>query len=149
MGLVPLPPVLGGAAAGVAIIAALGGLALHQHDQLVTWRLKDKDQQAVAFNLRRDIADRDRKVDERADVEAGDRGEADKACATEISSSFQKGVAVGRAIIHAKSSSPAAPGALPGPGVVRNDYRQSWEASAFKPVASGSPAGGSVRAPGG
>jgi hypothetical protein len=130
------------------LAGVLGLLALHQHDQLVTWRLKDKDQQAVEFNLHRDVADRDRRIGDRAIGEAADRGEADRSCATEISSSFQKGVAVGRVMTHAKSSSPAAPGPQPGPGGLL-DYREVWEASAFKPTASGSPAGGGVRAPGG
>lgn len=130
------------------LAGVLGLLALHQHDQLVTWRLKDKDQQAREYNLRRDIEERDQRVHERAAGEANDRGEADKACATEISSSFQKGVAVGRAINHAKSASPAAPGRQPGPGGVL-DYRETWEASAYKPAASGSAAGGDLRSPGG
>lgn len=111
-------------------IVFMAALLVRQHDQLVTWRLKDKDQQAVAFNLRRDIAGRDAKVLARADAEAGDRGDADKSCATDISSSFQKGVAVGRAISHA-STSPA-PGVQPAPGGVR-DYRQAWAADAFIP----------------
>ena len=130
------------------LAGVLALLALHQHDQLVTWRLKDKDQQAREFNLRRDIQDRDRRILARADDEASDRGQADRSCAIEISSSFQKGVAVGRAISHAKSASPSAPGRQPGPGVVL-DYRQAWEASAFKPAAAGSTAGGDLRAPGG
>lgn len=134
--------------AGVAlvIIAGLGALTVKQHDDLVTWRLKDKDQQAVAFNLRRDIQDRDRRLLERAAGEADDRGEADRSCANEISSSFQKGVAVGRAINHAKSPVPASPGRQPGAGGVL-DYRENWEASAFKPAAPGSAAGGDLRAP--
>lgn len=129
------------------LAGVLGLLAVHQHDQLVTWRLKDKDRQAVEFNLHRDVADRDQRIRDRAGDEASDRGEADRSCATEISSSFQKGVAVGRAMTHAKTPSPVAPGALPGPGGVL-DYRQSWEASAFKPATPGSSADGGVRAPG-
>lgn len=114
-----------------AAIVVLTWLCLGQHDQLVTWRLKDKDQQAVAFNLRRDIQDRDRKILATASAEAGDRGDADRSCATDISSSFQKGVAVGRAISHA--STPSAPGVQPGPGLVR-DYRQAWSAGAYTPT---------------
>jgi hypothetical protein len=130
------------------LVGILGFLSLRQHDQLVTWRLKDKDQQAVEFNLHRDVAERDAQVGKRAAGEAADRGQADKSCAAEISSSFQKGVAVGRAITHAKNPLPASPGALPGPGVVL-DYREIWEASAFKPAASGSAASGGLRPPGG
>lgn len=111
-------------------IGLLAWLSLSQHDQLVTWRLKDKDQQAREFNLRRDIQDRDKKIVARASAEAGDRGDADRACATDISSSFQKGVAVGRAITNAKT--PSAPGVQPGLGVVR-DYRQAWSAGAYAP----------------
>jgi len=112
------------------VIGLLGWLCLGQHDQLVTWRLKDKDQQAREFNLRRDIQDRDKTILSTASAEAGDRGDADRACATDISSSFQKGVAVGRAISHA--STPSAPGVQPGPGLVR-DYRQAWSAGAYTP----------------
>lgn len=130
-----------------ALAGVLGILALHQHDQLVTWRLKDKDQQAREFNLRRDIQDRDRRVLKRADDEADDRGEADRSCAAEISSSFQKGVAVGRAINHAKTAPSSAPGRQPAAGGVL-DYRQAWEADAFKPGAARSAAGGDLRAPG-
>ncbi|ATC25226.1 hypothetical protein [Caulobacter vibrioides] len=128
------------------LAGVLGLLTLYQHDQLVTWRLKDKDQQAREYNLRRDIGERDRKILARAGDEADDRGEADQACATEISSSFQKGVAVGRAINHAKGAPPPAPGRQPGPGGML-DYRQAWEASAFKPGAAGSAASGDLRAP--
>lgn len=142
---IPLPHALGGAAVLLAIVALEGAVIVKQHDDLVTWRLRDKDQQAVVFNLRRDLADRDARILVRAGVEAGDRGEADAACATEISASFQKGVAVGRAIIHAKDAAPPAAGQLPA-GVVRNDYRTAWEASAYKPGA-GSAGGGAVRAP--
>jgi len=111
----------------------LAVLALHQHDQLVTWRLKDKDQQAVAFNLRRDIGDRDRQIDARATDEAADRGQADSVCSAEISTSFQKGVAVGRAIErHAPSPVPAPAGGQPTPRVVR-DYREAWAAGAYTP----------------
>lgn len=115
-----------------AAIAALAVIVVFQHDQLVTWRLKDKDQQAVEAQLRRDVGDRDRQFRERADGEAGDRGETDRACANDISSSFQKGVAVGRAITHAKPSSSAASGGKPATRVLR-DYRQTWEADAFRP----------------
>lgn len=111
-------------------IVVLGLLTLTQHDQLVTWRLKDKDQQAVAFNLRRDIQERDDKIRSAASAEAGDRGDADRACATDISSSFQKGVAVGRAITNAPK--PSSPGQQPVPGVVR-DYRQAWSFGAYAP----------------
>jgi hypothetical protein len=112
------------------LIALLGWLVLTQHDQLVTWRLKDKDQQARIYNLGRDIEERDAMILATASAEAGDRGDADRACATDISSSFQKGVAVGRAISHA--STPSAPGVQPGPGLVR-DYRQAWSAGAYTP----------------
>jgi hypothetical protein len=111
-------------------IALLGWLVVTQHDQLVTWRLKDKDQQAVEYNLRQDIRDRDAKILATASAEAGDRGDTDRACATDISSSFQKGVAVGRAISHA--STPSAPGVQPAPGFVR-DYRQNWAVGAYTP----------------
>ena len=111
-------------------IVVLGWLALIQHDQLVTWRLKDKDQQAVIFNLRGDIVRRDAKVTDRATAEAGDRGDADKSCAADISSSFQKGVAVGRAISHA--TTPSTAGVQHAPGRVR-DYRQAWAAGAYIP----------------
>lgn len=113
-----------------AAIVVLAWLCLGQHDQLMTWRLKDKDQQAVAFNLRRDIRDRNDKIRATASAEAGDRGYADRACATDISTSFQKGVAVGRAISHA--SNPAPPGQQPATGIVR-DYRQAWSVGAFTP----------------
>ena len=113
-----------------AAIVVLCLLSLSQHDQLVTWRLKDKDQQAVAFNLRRDIQERDDKIRSTASAEAGDRGDADRACAADISSSFQKGVAVGRAISHATTPPPA--GVQPAPGRVR-DYRQVWAAGAYTP----------------
>ena len=112
------------------VIAFLLGLVVVQHDKLVTWRLKDKDQQAVAFNLRRDILERDAKIRSTASAEAGDRGDADRACATDISSSFQKGVAVGRAISHA--TTPPTSGVQPAPGLVR-DYRQAWSAGAYTP----------------
>lgn len=111
-------------------IVVLAWLWLGRHDQLVTWRLKDKDQQAIAFNLRRDIQDRDAKIRATASAEAGDRGDADRACSTDISTSFQKGVAVGRAISHA--STPPAPGVQPAPGLLR-DYRQAWSAGAYTP----------------
>lgn len=111
-------------------MAFLIGLVVIQHDQLVTWRLKDKDQQAVIFNLRGDVARRNAKIDERASAEASDRGDADKSCASDISSSFQKGVAVGRAITHA--SKPSSPGVQPALGLVR-DYRQAWSSGAYAP----------------
>ncbi|MDR7231414.1 hypothetical protein J2X45_002514 [Caulobacter sp. BE264] len=140
-------------AAGMALRAApwalaigLGLLALNQHDQLVTWRLKDKDQQAREYNLRRDVADRDRQILDRAAGEADDRGQADRSCVAEISSAFQKGVAVGRAINHAKTPTAAAPGRQPAAGGVL-DYRQAWEVDAFKPAAPGSAAGSDLRAP--
>lgn len=120
----------------VAPWAACVGLALlvlTQHDQLVTWRLKDKDQQAVAFNLRRDILDRDAKIRGRATDEAADRGQADGVCTAEISTSFQKGVAVGRAVErHASSPVLAAAGGQPAPRIVR-DYREAWAAGAYAP----------------
>lgn len=127
-------------------IVLLFGLVVIQHDKLVTARLAAKDQAAVAYNLRRDVADRDRRILDRAAGESADRGEADKTCAAEISSSFQKGVAVGRAINHAKTAPSPAPGRQPAAGGVL-DYRQSWEADAFKPGAAGSAAGSGVRAP--
>lgn len=128
------------------LAGVLGLLALHQHDQLVTARLAAKDQAAVVYNLRRDIQDRDSKIQARAAGEAAHRGEADRSCAAEISSSFQKGVAVGRAINHAKTASAPAPGRRPAAGGVL-DYRQAWEVDAFKPAAAGSAAGGDLRAP--
>lgn len=133
-------------AAPWALAAALGLLSLRQHDQLVTARLAAKDQAAVVYNLRRDIEDRDRRILDRAAGEAADRGQADKSCAAEISSAFQKGVAVGRAINHAKTPTAAAPGRQPAAGGVL-DYRQAWEADAFKPGAAGSAVGGDLRAP--
>lgn len=113
-----------------AAIVALGALLVSQHDQLVTWRLKDKDQQAVVGNLRRDIRDRDKIIRATASAEAGDRGDADRSCASDISSSFQKGVAVGRAIPHAPK--PSSPSNQPAPGLVR-DYRQAWAVGAYTP----------------
>lgn len=130
-----------------ALILVLAGLVLRQHDQLITARLAAKDQAAVVYNLRRDIADRDRKILDRAAGEAADRGQADRSCAVEISSAFQKGVAVGRAINHAKTAPSPAPGRQPAAGGVL-DYRQAWEADAFKPGAARSAAGGDLRAPG-
>lgn len=115
-------------------------------DDALTLRLHDKDQQAKIYNLGRDIEARDKAVDSRAIGEAGDRGEADLSCAIDITSSFQKGVAFGRVIANAKPS-PAAAGGKPAPRVVR-DYRQDWEAGAFK-AAPGPAAGSGVRAPGG
>ncbi|PHY20943.1 hypothetical protein [Caulobacter sp. BP25] len=143
-----VPLSIAGPVAGVAaiVILGLGGVVLKQRDDLVVWRLKDKDQQAREYNLRRDIDERDRKVIARAGDEADDRGEADVACVNEISSSFQKGVAVGRAINHAKSTTSSPPRSQPGAGGVL-DYRENWEASAFKPAASVSAAGGDLRAP--
>lgn len=113
----------------LAIVVLLALIAC-QHDQLVTWRLRDKDQQAVAFNLRRDIQERDAKAADRAVSEAGDRGDADRACATDISSSFQKGVAVGRAINNA--SKPSSPAGQSAAGVVL-DYRETWSRDAYRP----------------
>ncbi len=140
-------------AAGMALRAApwalailLGVLVVRQHDQLVTARLAAKDQAAIEYNLRRDVADRDRQILDRAAGEADDRGEADRSCAAEISSAFQKGVAVGRAINHAKTPTAAAPGRQPAAGGVL-DYRQAWEVDAFKPGRAGSSAGGDLRAP--
>lgn len=77
-------------------IGVLAWVCLVQHDKLVTRRLKDKDQQAVQYNLRCDIGERDRAIIGRSQTEAADRGEADQICTADISSSFQKGVAVGR-----------------------------------------------------
>ena len=114
-------------------IALLFAIVLRQHDQLVTWRLKDKDQQAVVVNLHRDVQERDAKITATASSEAGDRGDADQACATDISSSFEKGVAVGRAISHA--SNPAAIPGQPAAGIVR-DYRQTWSVGAYVPGGS-------------
>lgn len=113
-----------------AAIALLVLLSLRQHEQLVTWRLKDKDQQAIAYNLRRDLGDRDRVIIARSAAEAGDRGAADRACASDISASFQKGVAVGRAISHAATIPDPGRGTVP--GVVR-DYRQAWAVDAYAP----------------
>lgn len=122
--------------AGVALVAALA-FQTHQVDQLkdglTTARLHDKDQQAIIYNLGRDVADRDQRVLGRATTEAADRGDTDRACATDISSSFQKGVAAGRAIANAqKPTTPAA--GQPGPGVLR-DYRENWARDAFRPAA--------------
>ena len=117
-----------------AVLLAL--LALIQHDQLVTWRLNDKDQQARIYNLGRDIAERDTRIQSRADREAADAGATAQACATTISTAYQRGVAFGRAISHgpSKPAPVAASGRRPGADVVR-DYRHDWEASAFKPAA--------------
>lgn len=126
---------------------ALGGLLLVQSvrverlkDDALTLRLHDKDQQARIYNLGRDIDARDAKVEARAAAEAGDRGETDRACSTDITSSFQKGVAFGRVIANAKPSSAAAAGGKPAPGLVR-DYRQDRAAGAFRAGAQPAPGG--------
>lgn len=58
----------------VPVIGVLAFVTVRQHDQLVTWRLKDKDQQAVEAQLRRDVSDRDTIINAHADREAGDAG---------------------------------------------------------------------------
>lgn len=130
----PVGPVAIGGGVMLALIAGLGGVTLTQHDKLVTWRLKDKDQQAVILHLRRDVADRDSRILATAGREYGDAGQTAQACAATISTAYQRGVAFGRAISHAKSPTPAAAGGQPDAGVVL-DYRQAWEASAYKPAA--------------
>lgn len=122
--------------AGVVLVAALA-FQTHQVDQLkddlVTTRLHDKDQQAVIYNLRRDVADRDQRIQARAGVEAADLGSSDRACASDISSSFQKGVAAGRAIANAQKPVPAATPGQSG-AVVLRDYREAWARDAFRPA---------------
>ena len=130
----PVGPVAIGGGVMLALIASLSGVILVQHDKLVTWRLKDKDQRAVISHLGRDVADRDRRILETASREYGDAGQTAQACAATISTAYQRGVAFGRVISHAKSPTPAASGGQPGADVVL-DYRQAWEASAYKPAA--------------
>jgi len=131
IGLPILPVAIGGAVAA-ALLAASAAVMLRQHDDLVTWRLKDKDWQAIEVGLRRDIRDRNDKINAVAGREYGDAGLSAAACATDISSSFERGVAFGRVISHAKSSTPAAAGGLPGSRGVR-DYSESWAAGAYRP----------------
>lgn len=125
--------VAGLAGACLVSVAALG-VQTWRIDQLkadeVTWKLAAKDFEHAVGNLQLAIKIRDGKVIDRADAEAADRGDADKSCAADISSSFQKGVAVGRAISHAPTSS--TPGQQPPPGGLR-DYRKAWEAGAYRP----------------
>ena len=132
----PVSPGVMALAAGAALLTVSAALMLGQHDQLVTARLQAKDQQAVIYNLRRDITERDAMIRGRAAREAGDAGATAQACATTISTAYQRGVAFGRAISHGPSNPApvAASGRRPGADVVR-DYRHDWEASAFKPAA--------------
>jgi hypothetical protein len=132
VGLPVWPVAIGGSVLAVLLLAS-GAVILRQHDDLVTARLHDKDQQAIIYNLGRDIGDRDAKVNARAIGEAGDLSETYRACATDITSSFQKGVAFGRVIANAKPS-PAAVGGKSAPVVVR-DYREVRSAGAFKAAA--------------
>ena len=130
-----LPPVPVAIAGGVAaaLILSLGTVIVLQHDALVTWRLKDKDQQAIQAQLRRDVSDRDARIHRNANREAGDAGMTAQACAANISTAYQRGVSFGRAISHASPSSlPVAVGGQPAAGVMR-DYRAAWEREAFKP----------------
>lgn len=139
----PIGPVAIGGAVMAGLILLLSGLAVKQHDDIVTWRLRDKDQQAIAAQLRRDVADRDQRIIQVAGREYGDAGLTAAACADDISSSFERGVAFGRVISHAKSPTPAAAGGQPDARVVR-DYSQAWAAGAFRPAAQPA-AGGDLR----
>lgn len=117
-----------------ALAVALACIVWIQHDQVVTFRLKDKDQQAIAYNLRRDIGDRDQKIVDRAGAEAEARTRADAACSADSSNSFERGVAVGRAIANAKAAS--GPGAgQPALTVGVRDYREARAVAAYRPGA--------------
>lgn len=101
----------------------------------VTWQLAGKDYQHAIGDLKLAIAIRDGRVVGRAQDEAADRGQANTVCTGEISDSFQKGVAVGRAIErHASSSPAAAAGQSVAPRRVR-DYREARAAGAYIPGA--------------
>jgi hypothetical protein len=122
------------AAACAALLAGLG-VQTWRVDQLkaeeVTWKLAAKDYDHAISDLHLAIKIRDGKVEARAVSEASDRSDADSICVGEISSSFQKGVAVGRAITHAQT--PSASGQRPAAGGVQRDYRQAWQAGAYRP----------------
>lgn len=121
------------AGVGLALTVALG-VQTWRVDRLkadeVTWKLAAKDYERAIGDLRLAIKIRDGGVIARAAAEASDRGDADKSCAADISSSYQKGVAVGRAISHAPNPAPA--GQQPLAGGLR-DYRKAWEAGAYRP----------------
>lgn len=130
----PVPVAIAGGIAA-ALILAQSVVIVRQHDDLVTRRLKEKDQQAIEAQLRRDVIDRDARIHRNADREAGDAGATAQVCAATISTAYQRGVAFGRAISHASlSSRPVAPNGQPADGVVR-DFRAAWEREAFKPAA--------------
>jgi hypothetical protein len=121
-------------AVGLVLVAALGVQTVRV-DRLkadeVTWKLAAKDYERAIGDLNLAIKIRDGRVTDRALSEAGDAGVANATCASDISSSFQKGVAVGRAICHANENASAA-GQRPAPGVVR-DYREAWARDAYSP----------------
>lgn len=130
-----------------AAMAAMAVVIVMQHDGLVTARLKDKDYQARIYNLGRDVEERDAKIGEVAGREYADAGQNASTCATDISSSFERGVAFGRAISHAKSPTPTATGGQPVPRRVR-DFSEAWAADAFRPAAEPA-ASGDLRTAGG
>ncbi len=121
--------------AGAVLLTALGVQTVRV-DRLkadeVTWKLAAKDYERAIGDLNLAIKIRDGRVTDRAIGEAADAGVANATCASDISSSFQKGVAVGRAICHANDPAPAA-GQRPAPGVVR-DYREAWARDAYSPA---------------
>ncbi|KQZ31739.1 hypothetical protein [Caulobacter sp. Root1472] len=121
--------------AGAALVAALG-VQTWRVDQLkadeVTWRLAAKDYEHAIGDLNLAIRIRDGRVVDRARSEADDAGAANSTCAADISSSFQKGVAVGRAIRHANDTPAPAAGQRPAPDGVR-DYREAWARDAYSP----------------
>lgn len=127
------PSILGGVAAVTVAASVLAGVqtwrADRLDDQVTTLRLAEKDLLARIVGLRRDVDDRDEAIRSRASAEAADRGQSDRSCAADISSSFQKGVAAGRALNHAK---PAVPGAGADAGGLL-DYRQAWAVDAYRP----------------
>lgn len=129
-----MSPLVVAGGVGLALSVALG-VQTWRVDQLkadeVTWKLAAKDYQSAIGDLKLAIKIRDGRAIDRSLADAGDVGAANATCASDISSSFQKGVAVGRAICHAKDPAPAA-GQRPAAGVVR-DYREAWARDAYSP----------------
>ena len=121
--------------AGAVLVAALG-VQTWRVDRLkadeVTWKLAAKDYENAIGDLNLAIKIRDGRVVDRAQGEAIDAGAANATCAADISSSFQKGVAVGRAIRHANDTSASAAGQRPASDRVR-DYREVWARDAYSP----------------